>query len=56
MAVEGGEDGGDGPDEHAGVPAEVALLEELFGEFGVGFFAEAGDFKDWRGVGRGLGE
>ena len=56
VAVEGGEDGGDGPDEHAGVPAEVALLEELFGEFGVGFFAEAGDFEDVGGVWRGLGE
>jgi len=40
--------GGDGlerPDKHAGVPSEVALAEELLGEFGIWFFAEAGDFE-----------
>ena len=43
VAVEFGEDGGDGPDEHTGIPAEAAGVDELFGEFGVWFFAEADD-------------
>ena len=33
-----------GPDEHAGVPAEAALGEELLGEVGAGLLPEAGDF------------
>ena len=35
---------GDRPNEHAGIPGESALAEELFGEFKAGFFAEAFDF------------
>ena len=39
--------GFDRPDEHAGVPCEVSLAEELLGELGVGLFAEAFDFDDF---------
>ena len=41
VPLERGEDGGDRPDEHAGVPPEVALPEKLLGQLGVRFFAEA---------------
>ena len=46
IALEFGKDGGDGPDEHASVPTEVAGFEEAFGEVGCGFFAEAFHFVD----------
>ena len=45
VLLELGGDGFEGPDEHAGVPGEVALAEEFFGELRVGLFAEAGDFE-----------
>jgi len=43
VLAELGGDGLDGPDEHAGIPGEVSLAEEGFGEFRVGLFAEADD-------------
>ncbi len=36
-------DGGDGPNEHAGIPGEAALGEKLLGEVGAGLFTEAFD-------------
>ena len=45
LAGEFAGDGGDGPDEHAGIPGEAALGEELLGEVGAGFFAEAFDLE-----------
>src|SRR5690606_36106852 len=42
------EDGGNRPDEDAGIPREVPALEVLFGEVGVGFFAEF-DTLEYRG-------
>ncbi len=44
VAAELCDDGGDAPDEHAGVPGEVARFEEFFGELGIWLFAKAHDF------------
>lgn len=46
VAAELAEDGGDGPDEHACVPKEIALADEVLGQIRVGLFTEAGDFPD----------
>ena len=39
------QNGGNGPDEHAGIPGEVTSSQEFFSEFGIRLFAKAGDFE-----------